>query len=566
MGALIDDSNHNEGTGDILKIICTDLVTTAVQNLADGNFRKSCGAYGALDFVASARGLSIEDLLSLSNCREDVTVHMIRCMVAGEGAGEGQADVRMIRAYVSLFGDGSGKGKLGDEDECCKVFLDTVFKEVAHRLLSEDDGRLIDCIGHYINMDPGEMLCLAAHNIITNLFFANARGGNEAKVQKAQAMLKHHIGMDAAEAARELPICYDHLLKEVLSEVAQYTKDVDKVSGREMIRHLCKWLSNEKGHSDKADQLPLEIILSIDKYKDFYTKWMFELNREVFEDHKFNSTSAEIRKRRIQVLMVIDFTIPLLGKILDQMLAVILSILNKAKLIDDIKEKVCEVWYTLISNCGNKSATLQSRLPGIVITLLQLGEKYPSKVKPSLQLLLVDWRHKLADCYKKVPQVSTKCDELKEFTDFLTADRVSKSTRLPLMLDMSIEGIKSEDDDLQVEHLVTLKNGIRQHFLAVLQTLSGFTSKDLETQGKERLGELIRLLLARCTHHNFHVRRQAVSCLGQLSAIEPSRVPPMEQLMKKVVSAAEQSDDDLAIHLLNEHVVKLLMVGSSKRR
>lgn len=161
--------------------------------------------------------------------------------------------------------------------------------------------------------------------------------------------------------------------------------------------------------------------------------------------------------------------------------------------------------------------------------------------------------------------MSTKCEELKEFTDFLTADRVSKSTRLPLMLDMSIEGIKSEDDDLQVEHLVTLKNGIRQHFRAVTMTLSGETSKDLETQGKERLGELIRLLLARCTHHNFHVRRQAVSCLGQLSAIEPSRVPPMEQLMKKVVSAAEQSDDDLAIHILNEHVVKLLMVGSSKR-
>lgn len=118
----------------------------------------------------------------------------------------------------------------------------------------------------------------------------------------------------------------------MLSEVAQYTKDVDKASGREMIRHLCTWLSNEKGHSDKADQRPLEIILSIDKYKDFYTKWMFELNREVFEDHKFNSTSAEIRKRRIQVLMVIDFTIPLLGKILDQMLAVILSILNKAEI------------------------------------------------------------------------------------------------------------------------------------------------------------------------------------------------------------------------------------------
>ena len=38
---------------------------------------------------------------------------------------------------------------------------------------------------------------------------------------------------------------------------------------------------------------------------------------------------------------------------------------------------------------------LQSRLPQIVITLLQLGAKLPDKVKPSLQLLVVDWRERL---------------------------------------------------------------------------------------------------------------------------------------------------------------------------
>jgi hypothetical protein len=31
---------------------------------------------------------------------------------------------------------------------------------------------------------------------------------------------------------------------------------------------------------------------------------------------------------------------------------------------------------------------------------------------------------------------------------------VKKSTKLPLMLDLSIEGIKSEDEELQVELLV----------------------------------------------------------------------------------------------------------------
>ena len=52
------------------------------------------------------------------------------------------------------------------------------------------------------------------------------------------------------------------------------------------------------------------------------------------------------------------------------------------------------------------------------------------------------------------------------------------------MLQLSIDGIKSEDDDLQLEHLTTLKSSIQQHFGAVLQTLSGFTTKDLETEGK----------------------------------------------------------------------------------
>ena len=566
MGALIDDRNQNEGTGDILKIICTDLVMTAVQNLADGNFRKSCGAYGALDFVACGRSLTIDGLLSHSNCREDITVHMIKCMGGGaEGAaggvgGEGRPDVRMIKAYVNLFGDGTGKG-VGDDDECCKQFLETIFKDIAHKLLMEDDGQQINCVAAYLQMEPSELIANNVQYIIRNLCFVDAKTEDKTKVDKARRMIKQYIGMDAVEVTREMPVCYDYLLRQVLWEVSQYTKDVDKSSGREMIRKLCRWLSSEKGHENtKADRRPLEVILSIDKHQDFYTKWMFELNRECFEDTKLTSDSAAICKKRLQVLMVMDFTIPLLGKILDQMLAVILSTLNKAKLVEDLKEKVCDVWYTLISNCGVASKTLQSRLPQIVITLLQLGAKYPNKVKPSLQLLLVEWRHELGSEYKKIPEVSSKIEDLKEFTDFLTAERVKQSDRLPSMLRLSIDGIKSEDDDLQIEHLTTLKTGIQMHFQAVMQTLSGFTSKDLETEGKDKLGELIRLLLAKCTHTNFRVRNEAVKCLGQLGAIEPSRIPPMERLMQN----SEKSDDDLAIDILNDHLVRLLM-GSSKK-
>jgi hypothetical protein len=55
------------------------------------------------------------------------------------------------------------------------------------------------------------------------------------------------------------------------------------------------------------------------------------------------------------VLRVIDFTIPLLGKLLETVLVVILGILSKAKLIDEIKESVCDVWHTLITNCGWQS-------------------------------------------------------------------------------------------------------------------------------------------------------------------------------------------------------------------
>jgi len=262
----------------------------------------------------------------------------------------------------------------------------------------------------------------------------------------------------------------------------------------------------------------------------------------------------------LQALMILDYTIPLLGKMLDQMLAVILSVLNRAKLIDELKEKVCDVWKTLINTCGWNSKTLQSRLPQIVITLLQLGAKFPDKVKPSLQLLLVDWRERLKSNYIKIPELTCKSEELQVFTDYLNQQRIAHCRNLPEMLQLSIDGIKSEDDDLQLEHLNTLKSSIQQHFEIVVQTLSGLTPKDLETEGKRKIGELIRLLLAKSTHTNKAVRHAAMSCLGQLSAIEPSRIPSMERLSQH----AEESDDDLAIHVLNEYVVRMLM-GSSKR-
>lgn len=86
--------------------------------------------------------------------------------------------------------------------------------------------------------------------------------------------------------------------------------------------------------------------------------------------------------------------------------------------------------------------------------------------------------------YIKIPELSCKSEELRVFTDYLNEQRIKHCRNLPEMLQLSIDGIKSEDDDLQLEHLTTLKSSIQQHFSTVLQTLSGFTTKDLETEGK----------------------------------------------------------------------------------
>ena len=100
LGALIDLGKQSEegGTAGILRMICQDLVMIAVQTLADGNLRKSCGAYGALDFVADAHGMSICEMLSYSTCLHDVTVHIIRLMSAGMPT----ASVRACSAYVLI--------------------------------------------------------------------------------------------------------------------------------------------------------------------------------------------------------------------------------------------------------------------------------------------------------------------------------------------------------------------------------------------------------------------------------------------------------------------------------
>ena len=152
-------------------------------------------------------------------------------------------------------------------------------------------------------------------------------------------------------------------------------------------------------------------------------------------------------------------------------------------------------------------------------------------MRPSLHLLLVEWRAELQDEYQKIPDaLSYKSEELRDFSDFLAVQRQEHFIKLPAMLQFSIDGLKCEDDDLQIEHLLALRNSLMLHFRTVLQTLSGFTSKDLEMEGKGKLAELIRVLLAKCTHTNLQVRKHSVACLGQLSAIEPSRIPPMERL------------------------------------
>ena len=181
-----------------------------------------------------------------------------------------------------------------------------------------------------LQVDPGHLLVQNLQYIIKSLFFANVNPKNTAKVERAKKMIREYTGSDAQEHTRDQPICSEFLLRNVFYVVAQYTKEVDQTKGRQMIRDLCCWLSHAKAIDAKASTQPLEVILSIPSQQDFYTKWMFELNRMCFEEgNKLdNGSGEEIRRKRLEVLRVIDFTIPLLGKLLETVLVVILGILR----------------------------------------------------------------------------------------------------------------------------------------------------------------------------------------------------------------------------------------------
>jgi hypothetical protein len=385
---------QSEGTWDSFKILCTDLVVTAVQHLSQGIFRKSCGAYGSLQFVAEAHGVSVETMLGESNCREDVVMVMINCM-GDEGVGDQDRGVRMIKAYVDMFGDGTGR-RVGDNDERCRKFVETIFKSIAHKLLLDGNNRQIQSVARYLNYEnPGVLVAENLQYIIRHLCFNFYLKPNErARVDEAKALLKEYITEDAETATRDQHVCSDHILRSLLEEISRFANVEDKKRGHAMIREFISWLLKEKCLIEKAEHRPLEVYLGIEKHQDFYTKWLYDLNKDFFDESKSGLNSPELRKGRREALMILDYTIPLLGKMLDQMLAVILSVLNRAKLVDELKEKVCDVWHTLIHSCGWQSKGLQSRLPQIVITLLQLGAKFPDKVKPSLLLLVVDWRER----------------------------------------------------------------------------------------------------------------------------------------------------------------------------
>ena len=410
---------HSKGTSSSFKMLCSDLVVVAVQNLSQGIFRKSCGAYGSLQFVAEAHGFSVETLLSDSNCREDVVMVMINCM-GDQGAGDQDQGVRMIKAYVDLFGDGTGR-RVGDNDERCRKFVETIFKSIAHKLLLDGNNQQIQCVARYLNYDnPGVLVAENLQYIIRHLCFNFAfKPKDHARVDEAKALLKEYITEDAETATRDQHVCSDHILRSLLEEISQFTKVEDKKKGHAMIREFISWLLKEKCLLEKAELRPLEVYLGIEKHQDFYTKWLYDLNKDFFDESKSGLNSPELRKGRREALMILDYTIPLLGKMLDQMLAVILSVLNRAKLVDELKEKVCDVWHTLIHSCGWQSKGLQSRLPQIVITLLQLGVKFPDKVKPSLLLLVVDWRERHKFSKVKVVYIVTKAVYLVTFIWYL---------------------------------------------------------------------------------------------------------------------------------------------------
>ena len=301
LSALIN-YKQSEGTWDSFKMLCTDLVVTAVHNLSQGIFRKSCGAYGSLQFVAEAHGFTIETLLSDSNCREDVVMYMINCMGGEDRGGEGDQGVRMIKAYVDLFGDGTGR-RVGDNDERCRKFVETIFKSIAHKLLLDGNRKQIQCVAHYLNYDnSGVLVAENLQYILRHLCFNFYLKPEEtARVDEAKALLQEYIIDDAEKATREQYVCADYILQSLLEEISQFTKAEDKAKGHEMIRQLISWLVKEKCLTEKAEQRPLEVYLGIEMHQDFYTKWLYNLNKDFFDESKSGLNSPELRKGRLLV-------------------------------------------------------------------------------------------------------------------------------------------------------------------------------------------------------------------------------------------------------------------------
>jgi hypothetical protein len=129
------------------------------------------------------------------------------------------------------------------------------------------------------------------------------------------------------------------------------------------------------------------------------------------------------------------------------------------------------------------------------------------------------------------------------------------------MVARSLHGLQCSDEMVQNYALRELRMTLRLQKEAVAEVFRSGLAAEVD----EVTALVIALMQVAGMSKNTKLRMLASECLGQVGAIDPARMGPMERQQQAI---GEKTDDDLAIELIVDHLVKMVksssMLQSSK--
>eukprot|EP00960_Hanusia_phi_P052674 761579-Hanusia_phi.AAC.2 len=499
----------------IVNLIVSDLSLISVQFLSLKLFELSSLSYAALQGIARARHMKVIELI----CSNVTSLNGLVEPVA-ESIQSGQD---LVLAFGSMFADEKFTSyseilQMSNAAELvCEYFI-----EIARYLLllpkeSNDQFEAAKIsIEHYLETDFNDLARdIRSYDILSGILLEASLLVHSPFFMTLQLCDRTRIFNVGNEEIMFMPGRYPTIIIRIVGE------ELENTSKTLMLCFFWCCL-----HSSQA----IELLHKSAPLKDFYSRFIHDQTMQNFRvNERSECTSGQIKFLKSFPCSSLPSSVR--NKSSDFRISVVKSGTNLSRhqghVVCNYKEGSGQivVFLRLIRCCS---------LTQIVVTLLALAEKHPEKVAPSLELIIVSWYESLKEEIKYIPYIPQKHAKLRK-VDSVSALILRKQQHVEdvaSLIKRHVTGLCCDDEVVQTYALLELKSTLRLQQEAFFQIFDGNSMNETRLNAVANMKELISVLLRRCAIGKTDLRIMSSECLGEIGAIDPSRIGLIKRLLR----------------------------------